>query len=361
MCPYQRGRRQVLGLQCLWTAGKWYDHQQHDSRRRPGLEQRCQRDLGAGWTQTCAVTSAGGSNAGAEMATVSSATVRSCGTGACSAPVDVIGLSTGVLAVSAGANHTCALTAAGGVKCWGYNGYGQLGNGNYGNAPQSTPVGVSGLSIGVSAISSGVFHTCALTTVGGVKCWGDNGAGELGNGTNSGPQSCAYEPCSTTPVDATGLASGVAAVSAGNGRTCALTTAAGVKCWGGTSCGGVCTTASDVSGPEWRGRNLSRKWTQLCSHYRRRSQVLGRERLWSARGRDDSRWRYSSIRHRPNQRRRCCFRRNVLHVRAHGRRRRQVLGLQLGRRAWERNQCRPAVMLGLCVQHYPCGRIGPRA
>jgi alpha-tubulin suppressor-like RCC1 family protein len=128
-------------------------------------------------------------------------------------PVPVNGLTTGTTAISAGLNHTCAVNA-GGARCWGRNSYGQLGNGN--TTGSNVPVNVTNLTSGVATISVGWDTSCAVTTSGGAKCWGDNTYRGIGNGTNLS---------SSLPVDVTGLTSGVSTVSAGVAHTCAITTA----------------------------------------------------------------------------------------------------------------------------------------
>jgi alpha-tubulin suppressor-like RCC1 family protein len=115
-------------------------------------------------------------------------------------PVRVTGL-TGVTAITAGYEHTCALLSGGTVDCWGWNDHGQLGDETstyfYNDAPYfPTPVEVSGLT-GVMAISStGDVHTCALLIRGAVECFGQNYWGELGDGTTTD---------SSTPVQVLGL------------------------------------------------------------------------------------------------------------------------------------------------------------
>jgi alpha-tubulin suppressor-like RCC1 family protein len=171
-----------------------------------------------GWYHTCAVTAGGGAlcwgwNGSGELGDGTS-TQRL-------APTPVVGLGSGVAAIVAGGYHTCALTLVGGVVCWGQNYYGELGNGT--TVGGLTPTAVSGLTSGVAAIGAGYQHTCALTIGGGVVCWGRNGFGQLGDGTRVDR---------STPTPVTGLGSGVAAVAVGPFHTCAVTTTGGARCWG---------------------------------------------------------------------------------------------------------------------------------
>lgn len=143
-----------------------------------------------------------------------------------SVPVDVSGLSGPVTQVSTGADHTCAVTKAGDTQCWGGNAYGQLGDGT--NVPKLTPVTVPQLASNSVRIAVGYYHSCAVTTSGGAKCWGYNAVGELGNNSNSN---------SLTPVDVSGLTSGVASIASGYGQTCAIMATGLAKCWGDNSSG----------------------------------------------------------------------------------------------------------------------------
>ena len=160
-------------------------------------------------------------------------------------PVSVVGLDGRVTSISAGAAYTCALSAAGNVKCWGDDLYGQLGDGRSGslengaNASSDRPVDIVGLR-GVIAIGAGANHTCALTSAHAVNCWGDNSYGQLGDGTTT---------LRSTPIDVVGLSSGVQAIAVGGNFTCALTVEGTVECWGSNSEGQLAAITDASCGP----------------------------------------------------------------------------------------------------------------
>jgi alpha-tubulin suppressor-like RCC1 family protein len=137
-------------------------------------------------------------------------------------PIKVTGLGS-AKAISAGYNHVCALLTSGAVWCWGAGDSGQLGNGTIPSSGYSaTPVLVSGLPNGVTAIAAGRDTSCALIGIGGaVYCWGSNISDELGAGSSANN--------SPSPLIVTGLSS-ASGVSTGN-TTCAITFG-GISCWG---------------------------------------------------------------------------------------------------------------------------------
>ena len=146
-------------------------------------------------------------------------------------------LLSGVSSIATGSSHTCALLTAGGVDCWGYNNSGQLGNNSTTN--QKTPVAVyavgnangSSLLSGVSSVTAGSYHTCALLTAGGVDCWGYNTYGQLGiNSTTT--QKTPVAVYAVGNADGSSLLSGVSSLGSGTTHMCALLTAGGVNCWG---------------------------------------------------------------------------------------------------------------------------------
>jgi alpha-tubulin suppressor-like RCC1 family protein len=177
-------------------------------------------DITAGGYHTCAITGAGsvgcwGANGYGQLgAGVFSPAVTQ--------TVAVSGV-TGAIQVSAGRQHTCALTSGGLVYCWGRNHVGQLGNGTV--AHSSVPVQVTGLDgVQVQAIASGEFQTCALLADGGVRCWGQNWAGNLGNGTSGNYYA--------TPVAVIGLAGRVIDLAVGDDHMCAVIEGGAAQCWG---------------------------------------------------------------------------------------------------------------------------------
>ncbi len=208
--------------------------------------------IAAGGQHTCALTSVG------EVKCWRSNEFGQLGNGTTTdstIPVDVAGLGNSVMAIAAGGRHTCALTDNGGVSCWGANYGGQLGNGT--TTDSSAPVDVSGMESGVDAIAAGGEHTCALTVEGGVKCWGSNSSQQLGNGTMTD---------SRTPVAVSDLVSGVSAIVAGDYHSCALTSAGGVRCWGYAGSGGLGGgVPSDVPGLATGITSIAASYEQTCA------------------------------------------------------------------------------------------------
>lgn len=138
----------------------------------------------------------------------------------------------GVIGISSGYYHTCALINDGKVKCWGEGEWGQLGNNGTGN--QTTPVNVHTSSTDstplshIQGVSASGVHTCALTNDGKVKCWGQGKYDQL---VNDEEKNLVPIDIPTSSTDSNPL-SGITMVSAGRYHNCALTTAGTVKCWG---------------------------------------------------------------------------------------------------------------------------------
>jgi alpha-tubulin suppressor-like RCC1 family protein len=150
-------------------------------------------------------------------------------------PKEVPGL-VNVEQVAATFGTACARISDGTVKCWGSNSSGELGNGTAPDAASHpVPTVVTGLS-GVTFISgSSGGHFCAIGGGGGIKCWGSNSGGELGNGTvtpttSSTPVIVCAPGSTTLPCTA---AAGATFVAGGDNHTCAAFAGGQVACWGG--------------------------------------------------------------------------------------------------------------------------------
>lgn len=140
-----------------------------------------------------------------------------------------------VTKVSAGADSVCILLNDGTVKCWGFNSQGQLGI-ESSTTKGTSAAHMTSLAavIGVSSatdISVGTGFACALLTGGYVKCWGNNATGQLGQGSTTDLGISAGQLSGLPNID---LGSGITAVkiSAGAGHACAITSTGGLKCWG---------------------------------------------------------------------------------------------------------------------------------
>ncbi|MBX9793565.1 MAG: hypothetical protein K2Y02_04620, partial [Burkholderiaceae bacterium] len=162
---------------------------------------------------SCALTTAGGVKCWGSVAGSSS-----------TLPVDVATLTSGVASLSAGSGGACAVTTDGRVKCWG-SGFGPVVNGVA--TAVTTPVEIAGLT-GTAAVAVGTFQTCALASDGAVRCWAGAASPAVVAGLGSG--------------------SGAVTISAGEDFRCVLLDTGAVKCWGANDSGQL-GDASGVASP----------------------------------------------------------------------------------------------------------------
>ena len=134
-------------------------------------------------------------------------------------PKEIVGLENDVQSTATGVYHSCALLKNGFVKCWRVNRSGQLGNGTRNNSSEA--ITATGTLSNVVQVTVGDTHSCALTASGGVQCWGDGYL--IGDGIGQ---------MSVKPVTVTGLISNVVQIDAGTAWSCAVLKTGGVKCWG---------------------------------------------------------------------------------------------------------------------------------
>jgi alpha-tubulin suppressor-like RCC1 family protein len=133
--------------------------------------------------------------------------------------------------VSAGGFHSCGVTTGNLVLCWGWNPYGQLGDGTI--IEKATPVQLDHVPpLGATQVATGWNHSCALSLGGTIYCWGRNHRGQLGA---TSFDLCEDDPCAKSPVSVSGLS--VTSVTAGNHHTCGVTSGGVAYCWGENSSG----------------------------------------------------------------------------------------------------------------------------
>lgn len=167
--------------------------------------------------------------------------------------------------VSGGEAFMCIKSHAGHVKCWGKNNDGQLGNGttqdvgnNVGDMGDSLlPVDL-GTGRTVKDLAAGRFSSCAILDDNSLKCWGDNGYGQLGLGNTQNRGDDANEMGDNLPAVSLGTGVVPAKVKVGENFSCILTTNGRVKCWGAADLGAIGTGVGGYIGihPSHMGDNL---------------------------------------------------------------------------------------------------------
>lgn len=176
------------------------------------------RDVAVGTSHVCAITSDGhvacwGDNSRGELGDNTMATRP--------APANVVGLS-GATQLASGLETSCAIISGGQVWCWGDDSRGEIGRGVSLDQFSLVPLMAQGTT-GFASIAVGDRFACGATSSGAVWCWGNNDAGQCGQGTNFGEND--------SPVLVASLA-GIVAITAGGGHACALGGDGKVWCWG---------------------------------------------------------------------------------------------------------------------------------
>ena len=148
----------------------------------------------------------------------------------------IVDLGTGrtATAIATGDSHTCALFDNASVKCWGENGNGQLGLGpsisNRGDGSGEMGDSLTAINLGsgrtATSITTGTGYTCVLLDDDSVKCWGRADYGQLGAGKTE-----EYNEPNASPID---LGTGITATAIASGyfHTCAILDNSSIKCWG---------------------------------------------------------------------------------------------------------------------------------
>ena len=217
--------------------------------------------VSAAWEHTCAILDNGdlkcwGSDSNGQLG--DGGTSHNSNTATVQPSSTPVNLGTGrtAVAVSAGTYHTCAILDNGELKCWGNDNYGQLGDGGSNtdtNAPSSTAIDL-GTGRTAVAVSAGTYHTCAILDNGDLKCWGYDYYGQLGDG---GSIPVTAPAPSSTAIDL-GTGRTAVAVSSSNSHTCAILDNGDLKCWGRDNYGqlGDGGTSSNTNAPSSTPINL---------------------------------------------------------------------------------------------------------
>jgi alpha-tubulin suppressor-like RCC1 family protein len=164
-----------------------------------------------------------------------------------------------VMAISSGAYHTCAISTGGPTYCWGWDFFGQLGRGTRGSEATASPRPEKVLGEhSFRTLATGLYHSCAIDFDGKTWCWGLNDVGQLGWAPT--PQGNG----STLPTLATG-GTVFDSITAGNGHTCALDRQGRAWCWGANHAGQLGTGDRLMPHPQPALIATNRQFSQIVA------------------------------------------------------------------------------------------------